>query len=65
MRTNRPEFQQPSSARPQWSPRPLFGLLSDKVGKRAFFMMLGSFLLMPVYLLMAYSNATHYGSGLR
>ena len=39
---------------------PLFGLLSDKVGKRAFFMMFGSFLLMPVYLLMAYSNVTLY-----
>ena len=37
---------------------PLFGLLSDKIGKRAFLMMFGSFLLMPVYLLMAYSNVT-------
>ena len=37
---------------------PLFGLLVDKVGKRALFMVLGSFLLMPVYLLMAYSNVT-------
>ncbi len=35
---------------------PLFGLLVDKVGKRAFFMMFGSILLMPVYLMMAYSN---------
>jgi MFS family permease len=35
---------------------PLFGLLSDKIGKRAFLMMFGSFLLMPVYLLMAYTN---------
>ena len=33
---------------------PLFGLLVDKVGKRALFMMVGSLLLMPVYLLMAY-----------
>lgn len=33
---------------------PLFGLLVDKVGKRALFMAFGSFLLMPVYLLMAY-----------
>lgn len=33
---------------------PLFGLLVDKVGKRALFMALGSFLLMPVYLMMAY-----------
>jgi MFS family permease len=37
---------------------PLFGLLVDKVGKRALFMLLGSFLLMPVYLIMAYSHAT-------
>jgi MFS family permease len=35
---------------------PLFGLLVDRVGKRAWFMMLGSLLLMPVYLMMAYSN---------
>jgi MFS family permease len=35
---------------------PLFGLLVDKVGKRALFMMLGSVLLIPVYLMMAYSN---------
>src|ERR1700758_4396051 len=35
---------------------PLFGLLSDKVGRRATFMMFGSILLMPVYLMMAYSN---------
>jgi MFS family permease len=37
---------------------PLFGLLVDKIGKRAFFMMFGSILLMPVYLLMAYSDVT-------
>ncbi len=35
---------------------PLFGLLVDKVGKRAWFMMFGSLLLMPVYLMMAYTN---------
>lgn len=35
---------------------PLFGLLVDKVGKRAWFMMFGSLLLMPVYLIMAYTN---------
>jgi len=35
---------------------PLFGLLVDKVGKRALFMMFGSVLLMPVYLMMAYSH---------
>lgn len=37
---------------------PCFGLLSDKVGRRALFMILGSILLMPVYLLMAYSNVS-------
>jgi MFS family permease len=37
---------------------PLFGLLVDKVGKRALFMMFGSILLMPVYLMMAYSHIT-------
>jgi MFS family permease len=37
---------------------PLFGLLSDKVGRRAQFMMFGSLLLMPVYLLMAYTNVS-------
>jgi MFS family permease len=34
---------------------PLFGLLVDRVGKRALFMVVGSFLLMPVYLMLAYS----------
>ena len=33
---------------------PLFGLLVDKVGKRALFMVFGSFLLIPVFLMMAY-----------
>jgi MFS family permease len=37
---------------------PLFGLLVDKVGKRASFMILGSLLLMPVYLTMAYSDVS-------
>lgn len=37
---------------------PLFGLLVDRVGKRAWFMMFGSLLLMPVYLTMAYSNVS-------
>ncbi len=37
---------------------PLFGLLVDKVGKRALFMFFGSFLLMPVYLIMAYSHVS-------
>lgn len=35
---------------------PLFGLLVDRLGKRALFMLFGSVLLMPVYLLMAYSG---------
>ncbi|HOX25458.1 MAG TPA: MFS transporter [Candidatus Krumholzibacteria bacterium] len=33
---------------------PLFGLLVDKVGRRTHLMLLGAFLLMPVYLLLAY-----------
>ena len=37
---------------------PLFGLLVDKVGRRALFMMVGSLVLTPVYLLMAYSDMT-------
>jgi Na+/melibiose symporter-like transporter len=32
----------------------------DKVGKRALLMMFGSILLMPVYLMMAYSNVSLY-----
>ncbi len=39
---------------------PLFGLLVDRVGKRALFMMYGSLLLVPVYLIMAYSRMTLY-----
>ena len=39
---------------------PLFGLLVDKVGKRALFMMFGSLLLMPVYLMIAYSPISLY-----
>src|SRR5215472_14633528 len=39
---------------------PLFGLLVDRVGRRAWFMMLGSLLLMPVYLMMAYSPGSLY-----
>jgi len=35
---------------------PLFGLLSDKIGKRALLMMYGSVLLIPVYLVMAYTQ---------
>jgi len=33
---------------------PLFGLMVDKVGKRALFMVFGSFLIMPVFVMMAY-----------
>ena len=36
---------------------PLFGLLVDKVGKRALFMLVGSVLLMPVYLIMGYTRS--------
>ena len=39
---------------------PLFGLLVDKVGKRSLFMMYGSLLLVPVYLLMAYTHISLY-----
>lgn len=39
---------------------PLFGLLVDKVGKRALFMMFGSLLLIPVYLIMAYTQVSLY-----
>jgi MFS family permease len=35
---------------------PLFGLLVDRVGKRSLFMMYGSLLLVPVYLVMAYTQ---------
>jgi MFS family permease len=33
---------------------PLFGLLADKIGKRSQLMMVGAFLIVPVYLIMAY-----------
>jgi MFS family permease len=35
---------------------PLFGLWVDRVGKRSLFMMVGSLLLVPVYLVMAYTE---------
>lgn len=35
---------------------PLFGLLVDKVARRSLFMMYGSLLLVPVYLMMAYTH---------
>ncbi len=39
---------------------PLFGLMVDKIGRRALFMMFGSLLLMPVYLIMAYTHLSLY-----
>jgi MFS family permease len=39
---------------------PLFGLLADRVGRRATLLMAGSVLLLPVYLLMAYSDLSLY-----
>lgn len=33
---------------------PLFGLLADRIRKKSFLMMFGSFLIVPVYLIMAY-----------
>src|SRR3984893_4322831 len=39
---------------------PLFGLWVDRVGKRALLMMLGSMLLIPVYLMMAYTQVNLY-----
>ncbi len=39
---------------------PLFGLWVDRVGKRALLMMLGSLLLIPVYLMMAYTHINLY-----
>jgi len=39
---------------------PLFGLLVDRVGRRAVLMMLGSMLLIPVYLMMAYLHSARH-----
>ncbi|MEI7812019.1 MAG: MFS transporter [Ignavibacteria bacterium] len=39
---------------------PLFGLLSDYTGRRSLLMMFGSLLLIPVYLLMAYTHVSLY-----
>jgi MFS family permease len=39
---------------------PLFGMLVDRVGKRSQFMMWGSLLLVPVYLMMAYTEVSLY-----
>ena len=37
---------------------PMFGYLVDRVAKRSLFMMFGSLLLVPVYLMMAYANVS-------
>jgi MFS family permease len=37
---------------------PAFGLFADKIGKRALLMMLGSLLLIPVYLIMGYTHVS-------
>lgn len=39
---------------------PLFGYLSDRIGKRSHLMILGSLLLLPVYMIIAYSSASLY-----
>ena len=39
---------------------PALGLFVDKLGKRALLMMFGSMLLIPVYLMMAYTNVSLY-----
>jgi len=39
---------------------PVFGLFVDRLGKRALLMMLGSTLLIPVYLMMGYTNISLY-----
>jgi len=39
---------------------PLFGLFSDFFGKRALLMMIGSFLIMPVFLIMSYTHLSLY-----
>lgn len=39
---------------------PIFGLFVDKLGKRALLMMFGSMLLIPVYLMMAYTHISLY-----
>jgi MFS family permease len=39
---------------------PIFGLFVDRLGKRALLMMLGSLLLIPVYLMMAYLRSASY-----
>jgi MFS family permease len=41
---------------------PLFGLLVDRIGKRAVLMMFGSLLLIPVYLMMAYVPSVRHAT---
>jgi MFS family permease len=41
---------------------PLFGFVTDRIGKRALLMMVGSGLLIPAFLLMAYTSVTPYVS---
>ena len=39
---------------------PIFGLMVDKIGRRSQFMMFGSLLLIPVYLMMSYTSVSLY-----
>ncbi len=39
---------------------PFFGKYVDRIGKRALLMMIGSVLLIPVYLMMGYLHSSHY-----
>lgn len=39
---------------------PLFGLLADRIGKRSHLMIFGSILILPVYLIMAYTDTSLY-----
>lgn len=39
---------------------PIFGLLVDRIGRRSLFMMFGSLILIPVYLMMAYTHMSLY-----
>lgn len=39
---------------------PLFGLVADRIGKRATLMVYGTLLLLPVYLIMAYTSVSLY-----
>ncbi len=39
---------------------PLFGLMADRIGRRATLMMFGSMLLIPVYLMMGYMSSVHH-----